>query len=86
MAKDKGDKKKHAWHIRFLSYETEDFLKGMLITILILALSMAFVVIPPMYLGIMLAVTVGPFTAGYKGGKHTLNWRWLALRAWMSGT
>ena len=76
-----GEASKHEWHIHFLSHETEDFLKGFVVTFFYFIVLMALIFIPPSPLGIALAITIGPFVAGYKGGHYTLNWKWLGLLA-----
>lgn len=72
-----GDRKEVKHHL--LTEETADFLKGFAITIGFFAASTLLVLIPPTFLGGVLALTVGPYIAGYKGGHHVLSWAWLGI-------
>jgi len=86
-----GRKKKEktkSVHVRIFDEEVENFLKAFGLTMGLLALGMALLFVPPTLLGGILAITVGPYIAGYYGGKHTRDWHWLGILSgliWASG-
>jgi hypothetical protein len=57
----------------------EDFLKALLVTIGYMALFTLFIFIP--LIGFVIAVSLGAYWAGYKGGNYSVDWRKLGIIA-----
>lgn len=57
----------------------ENFIKALLITIGYMALFSLFIFIP--LIGFMIAITLGAYVAGYRGGNYSVDWRKVGLLA-----
>ncbi|MEE9150295.1 MAG: hypothetical protein V3U20_00485 [Thermoplasmata archaeon] len=57
----------------------ENFIKALLVTIGYLALFSLLIFIPP--IGFLMAFTIGAYVAGYRGGRHSVDWRKVGLLA-----
>ncbi len=65
---------------QFSAEESEDdFLKALLVTLGYMALFTLFVFIP--LIGFVIAVTLGAYVAGYRGGNYSVNWRYVSIFA-----
>ncbi|UCE74318.1 MAG: hypothetical protein JSV56_01070 [Methanomassiliicoccales archaeon] len=51
----------------------EDFVRSLLVTLGYLALFSLFIFIP--LIGFIIAMTLGAYVAGYRGGKYSVEWR-----------
>jgi len=57
----------------------DDFLRAFLVTLGYMALFTLFLFIP--LIGFVLAFTLGPYIAGYRGGRYTVEWKKAAFGA-----